>query len=180
MSATSRRAQVLVLAQQREELHAGGQPRQEIVEPRQRLVGIAGAADGLEQRRQQLGEMGAGRGRRGWRHSRHSATCAPSRWPWPARQSPCRQRFERLRIVVAAGEDEVALADAQRLALGEEVGIVADHLIQRRAVTRFERGQIALAHQPRDDRDVLGVSGMTWVCSSRSICSRFSTARRNQ
>ena len=77
-------AQVGVVAQQREQLHARRQARQEIVEPGQRLVGIAGFGNRRQQRRQQFGQMrarrrGAGRG---------VAAIVPladrRRWPWTA------------------------------------------------------------------------------------------------
>jgi hypothetical protein len=64
------------------------------------------------------------------------------------------QRLERARIVVAAGEDEVAARRAERLALDEEVLIVLHNTLQRGAIALLKGGAL-LPHQGGDGGDPL-------------------------
>ena len=153
------RAQLLVVAQQGEELHARRQARQEVVEAPEGEIGIAGLADGGQQRRQQLGEMGARGGDGGGAIAAIVPFADGRRHRRGILESHSGQRLERRRIVVAAGEHQIAAGGAQRFALGEELGIIALHGSQRGAVVGLEARAVGIAHQPADDGDALGGVG---------------------
>src|SRR5690606_16895349 len=131
-------AQLRVVSQQREELYAGGDAAKEIVEALKREVGVAGAREGGEQLRQQFGEM----------CPRGGGACGavPAIVPFAhgggnfggIAESHSTQRFDRPRIIVAAREDEIAAIGPERLAFGEQVGVIALHTIERGAILRLE------------------------------------------
>ncbi len=93
------------------------------------------ARDGGEQQRQQLGEMARAPRQRGWRDSRHSAICG---W-WRDHGGVAGIPF-CVSVSSVPGSSSLpvntrfAAFDAERLALGEEIGVVA-------LTTRFERAR---------------------------------------
>ena len=152
-------AQLPMGAQQREQLHARWQPPEEIVEPLEGEVGIAGARDGGQQRRQQFGQVGAGR--------RCTRGAIAAIVPLADRCRHCRglveshfgQRLERCRVVVATGENEIAAVGAQRFAFGEQFAVVVLHAIEGRPVCGFKGLPVGKTHQLGDDPDPLFALG---------------------
>jgi hypothetical protein len=117
--------QALVVAQQREELHAGGQAREEVVEARQASSALPVAASGLEQRRQQFGEVGAGRRGAG----RGIAAIVPFAHRGETLAGSLKPMALSVSMVPGSSslpvKTRLPCAAPKRLALGEEVGIVA-------------------------------------------------------
>ena len=148
-----------VRLEQREELHAGRQVAEEEIEIEQRLVGRRGVAQRLEQRRHQLGQelAGARRGR--------CAIAAVMPAPDHARgrrriaEAQRAQGLERARIVVGAGEDQVAAGAGEARRLLEQPRIVALDAAQRAQHLLLERARIGVAEEGRysgEARLVLG------------------------
>ena len=117
--------------QQREQLDAGRQAGEEGVEADQRLVGAAGLAEGLQQRRRQLGQPLARLGRlRRAVAAEMPAANDPADVARPL-EAEARQRLQRVGIVDVAGEDEVADAGRKLRRRLEQRRIVALDGVQR-------------------------------------------------
>ena len=116
--------------EQREELDAGRQVAEEEVEVQQRLVGRGGRAQRLQQARHQLGQKLARAGRRG------GAIAAVMPAPHDAgrrrriAEAERLQGRQRARIVVGAGEHQVAAGAGEARRLLEQVGVVAFDAMQ--------------------------------------------------
>ena len=148
--------------EQREELNAGRQVAEEEIEVQQRLVGGGRAAQFLEQPRHQFGEQLSGASGRG----RAKAAVVPaSHDAGRGGRIAEAQRLEglqRARIVVGAGEDQVAAGSCEARCLLEEIGIVAFHETKRleQRVLKGARGVVAQEGRERGHAGLVGRDGM--------------------
>src|SRR5260221_9382819 len=145
--------------QQREELHPGGQAREELIEAGEGRIGVRGTAECLEQGGYQLGEDLA--------RPLAARRAIPSVMPAAYRRSRGRrvgkaeaaQRRQRLWIVVDAGEDEIARPGETRRLL-EELGVVFLDLHQVLPQLAGERGSVRIAEEDRQPADAFLVGGV--------------------
>ena len=90
-----------------------------------------------------------------------------------------RQRRQCLRVVLGAGEHEIAgTGEARRLL--EQLGIMPLDRAEPGAQFGDEVIGVLIAEKRRDSRDPGAVGGRRWVCASSTICSRCSTRRRKR
>ncbi len=185
--------------QQREELDAGGQAFQELVEADDRLVGAKRAAERLEKRRGQFRQPFARFGR--------ARGAIAAEMPGPddpgdvarALEAEVGQRLERVGIVHVAREDEIADAGRKLRRRLEQRRILALHFLQRGAegarelVSRAEAAHAGDALQPlvvlrqfvrlfvRHHLDgVLDVAQKTVLARQRVACVRADPAEFGQ
>ena len=109
MIVASRSSRPGLRAEEREELDAGRHARQEAVEGGEGGVGVVGPRQRLEQRRRDLGQPLARRGRAHRRVAAEMPAADRRASPRDGLAKPSRdERRERLRIVGVAGEDQAA------------------------------------------------------------------------
>ena len=145
--------------EQREELDAGRQPGEELVEADQRLVGAARLPEGLEQRRRKLCQPFARLGR----------ACRPVAAEMPGADDAADvagafeahgvQRLQRIWIVDVAGEDEIADAGGQFRRGFEQSRIMAFDDQQRAAERLLEASRVVVAEHAGDALQPLVVFG---------------------
>ena len=149
--------QARILIEQREQLHARRQAVEEFVEADEGGVGIGGPGQGREQRRHQLGQELA----RALAARRTIAAMVPGAHhrghPHGVLEAELAQGRERLGIVLAAGEHEIARGAQSRLLL-EQLGIVALDPPEVPFEVAYERIGAGIAEEGAERRQALVVA----------------------
>ncbi len=154
--------QIRMGMEHREQLHAGRQRVQELIERQERRVGIGLGRQRLEQQRRQFGQQFA------CAHAAHRPASAvvPAAHrgidPLRAPEADARQRPQGFRIALPAGKHQVAADpafDAQRRRVLEQVGILILDGAQHRE-KRFGKGvDVGIAEERRQRRELERIVG---------------------
>ena len=148
-----------IVADQREELDAGREPLEEFVEAHDRLVGAPGGAEHLEKARGQFGQLLAGLGRTGGAVAAIVPGADDAGDVRRSLEAETGERFERARIVVLAGKDEIAGVAREALLLLEEAGIDGFDRLQPPGQRRAEGFHVGLAGHQRHAAQFLVILG---------------------
>jgi hypothetical protein len=136
--------------QQRKELNASGQARQERVETQERLIGLARLAEGFEQRRRQLRQAFASLGGLDGTIAPEMPTTYDAADVAGTGEAELRQGFERIGIIDIAREHQIPqLAGKLRCRL-EKGRVVRFHQLKRVAEGVREAFGVGKANHPRD------------------------------
>ena len=141
--------------EQRKQLHAGRKPTQEGVETRERLVGVRGVGERLQQARHQFRQQFAGASAAGGRHAAVVPAADRLRNRLALGEPHAAQRLQRFRVRVGAREHQIAAARKARAKRGgvlEQFPAMRRHAVQMPAQLRDERLRARMAEKRRNAR----------------------------